>query len=90
LRVAASDAADARYAAEVNAARAAEASLATRDFAMREIADARADALRTLGEARAAYDATIEKANAVEAARNEAGSARTRPPRTIRTSRSRR
>ena len=76
LRVAASDAADARYAAEVNAARAAEASLATRDFAMREIADARADALRTLGEARAAYDATIEKANAVEAARNEAGSAR--------------
>ena len=72
LRVAASDASDARYAAEIHAARAAEASLATRDAAMREIADARADALRTLGEARAAYDATIEKENAVEAARNEA------------------
>ena len=66
----AEDAADARYAAELDAARAAEAARATRDAAMREIAESRADALRRLGEARAAYEAEIDKASAVEAARN--------------------
>ena len=66
----AEDAADARYAAELDAARAAEAARATRDAAMREIADSRADALRRLSEARAAYEAEIDKASAVEAARN--------------------
>jgi hypothetical protein len=66
----AEDAADARYAAELDAARAAEAARATRDAAMREIAESRADALRRLSEARAAYEAEIDKASAVEAARN--------------------
>ncbi len=66
----AEDAADARYAAELDAARAAEAARATRDAAMREIAESRVDALRRLSEARAAYEAEIDKASAVEAARN--------------------
>ena len=66
----AEDAADARYAAELDAARAAEAARATRDAAMREIAESRADATRRLSEARAAYEAEIDKASAVEAARN--------------------
>ena len=76
----ADDAADARYAAELDAARAAEAARATRDAAMREIAESRADALRRLGEARAAYEAEIDKASAVEAARNPTPEARPNDP----------
>ena len=76
----AEDAADARYAAELDAARAAEAASATRDAAMREIAESRADALRRLGEARAAYEAETDKASAVEAARNPTSEARPNDP----------
>ena len=52
----AGDAADARYVAELDAAKAAEAANATRDAALREIIAARNETLTRLKEARVVYD----------------------------------